>query len=79
MLADYRNQRSLILFKRANNLRTPVYNLNGAKLGLKVEDYNLPFYGLIDSSGKIVNLFIPDKSRPELSQHYLTSVLPYLK
>jgi len=78
LLADYRTQRSLILFKRANNLKNPIYNLNGSKLGIKVEDYNLPFYGLINSSGRINNIFIPDKARPILSKKYLEAISNFL-
>jgi len=70
LLANYRLSRDLIVFKRMNNLRVDVYNTNNQKLGLKVEEYNLPYYFIANNEGETKQVFIPEKERPNLSAKY---------
>lgn len=78
LLGNYRLSRDLIVFKRLNNLKMDIYNTNNQKLGLKVEEYNLPFYFLAKNEDESKHVFIPEKERPSLSEKYYEVILGVL-
>lgn len=48
-----------------------ILSLLDSKLGLPIEDENIPFLFLLDKNGKIKMTFIPDKSMPKYTDKYL--------
>lgn len=74
LIAKYRLSRDLIVFKRRNNLRMDIYNTKNQKLGLKIEEYNLPFYFIANNEGETKQVFIPEKERPNLSTKYYEAI-----
>ena len=79
LLANYRNERALIIFKRMNNLQNEIYNLNFEQLGLPIENYNLPYYFIANNSGITEHVFIPEKERSDLSAKYYEAMIPLLR
>ncbi|MDR9418794.1 hypothetical protein [Gracilimonas sp.] len=75
LLANYRNERALTIFKRMNGLKNKIYNLDSSTLGLPIENYNLPFYFIANESGIAKHVFVPEKERADLSRKYYQSMI----
>ena len=73
-MANYRRHQDLILFKRINQLKMPVYNKGGKLLGLPIENSDKVFMFTTDNDLKTDNFFIPDVSIPKLSEEYYSVV-----
>ena len=75
ILSSYTNERDLYLFKRINRISDYiVYNIEEGVLKLPVENLNIPYYFVLDSNYRAINLFVPDKNFPERSVKYLNSI-----
>lgn len=70
ILATYKNQRDLYLFKRLHNLNIEIYNKHEQTLGLGEEEMTVPVLFITDQSLKSNYVFVPDKTIPELSKGY---------
>ncbi len=69
LISDYENKRHLYVFKRINQIHTPIYRILDT---FKFESANeaAPFYFYYDGQ-QIKNIFIPNKTTPELTISYL--------
>ncbi len=47
---------------------------NVQNLNIPAEKYNYPYYFILDKSLEIYNIFMPDKSMPEITISYLKSI-----
>lgn len=70
VLARYRNPNDLDLFKRLNDFELKIYNKEDRTLGLPVEQHDIPYMFLADSTFKAQFVFIPDENLPTLSEDY---------
>jgi hypothetical protein len=68
ILASYKNNSSLWRFKRINNIRLNLYNIDN--LGFSLERENIPFYFIIDNTFNVKMIFIPIKEKPYLTEKY---------
>jgi len=77
--STYNSTRDLFLFKRINQLQDfKIYNLKEEKLNIPIDSLNIPYVFLIDSSGNIVMLNIPEKTKPEFSEQFYNVVISRL-
>lgn len=73
ILADYANINNLILFKRLNSIEIPVYRLS-KKMNLKLEEKDVPYFFVIDSSFTARDFFIPIKEIDGYTDNYLNII-----
>lgn|GEM_PF-995668 len=71
ILAYYSNPRELYAFMRVNQIKCKVYNIESKSLGLMIDNENIPYLFLLDSSFKTNFMFIPDKKYTKLTEAYL--------
>lgn len=72
ILAHYDSFRNLSLFKRTNQVSTKVFNIKDIKL--PIEEYNIPYYFVVNKDLHISDVMIPTKYLPERTQSYLEFV-----
>jgi len=74
--STYNSTRDLFLFKRINQLHNfRIYNLKEEQLNIPIDRLNIPYVFLIDSSGNIIMLNIPEKTKPEFSEQFYNVVI----
>lgn len=73
--ASYTNSRELLLFKRMNQVKVPIFNLGTSGLGIKAEEANSPIFFVLSNDLKINNVFLPLEYDPDLTNSYLDQVL----
>ncbi len=78
ILASYKNLRYLKLFKQQLKIDIDIYNIV-EPIGFPIDFGDLPFFYVINSSNKIMNLFIPEKSLPNLSKQYYNILIDEFK
>jgi hypothetical protein len=72
-LGSYENNKSLHILKKQINLQNMnVYNI--PYLDIPVENESHPCYFILDNTLTISNLFVPDKSVPDLTNSYLKTI-----
>ncbi|WP_281299296.1 hypothetical protein [Flavobacterium limnophilum] len=75
IITHYENLRRLIIdYKNLQKLgldKVTVYMLPSNKLGIPMEENNIPYYFHIDPKLTISNVFIPMREEPRLSEYYL--------
>ncbi|NQU81976.1 MAG: hypothetical protein HQ543_10690 [Bacteroidetes bacterium] len=77
--STYHSTRDLFLFKRINKLQNfKIYNLKEEQLNIPVDRLNIPYVLLVDSSGNIVMINIPEKTKPEFSEQFYNVVISRL-
>lgn len=77
--STYNSTRDLFLFKRINQLQNfKIYNLKEEKLNIPIDSLNIPYVFLVDSSGNVVMLHIPEKTKPEFSEQFYNVVISRL-
>lgn len=79
ILASYSRFRSLALFKRLNQLKMDVYNINEEALGIPLERSGIPFMFLLDKEYKTKFVFVPEKTMPQLTENYFHLMKEQLK
>jgi len=52
-----------------------IYNLKEEQLNIPIDRLNIPYVFLIDSSGNIIMLNIPEKTKPEFSEQFYNVVI----
>lgn len=52
----------------------PVMSFVGGKMNIPIENYNVPFFFVLDGDGKLDMLFVPEKAFPEVTEAYLKIV-----
>lgn len=70
ILADYDNIKNLILFKRLNSIKLPVYKLS-EKLNIELEKQNVPYFFVLDTNFVAKDFFIPIKEIENYTDNYL--------
>lgn len=68
-LTSYKNKRDLSIFKRINQIKFPVYNVNST--GLAIEELNEPFFFVINEHLKAECVFVPIKEDSLHLKRYL--------
>ena len=77
--STYNSTRDLFLFKRINQLQNyRIYNLKEEQLNIPIDRLNIPYVFLIDSSGNIVMLNIPEETKPEFSEQFYNVIISRL-
>lgn len=74
IIADYKNEEDLFLFKRLHQIGIPIYNSRQNSLKLPIEALNTPYLFVTDSTLIIRSLFIPNKEYPEFSKVYYSNI-----
>lgn len=74
VVAAYKKDKLLKLFKKTNHINTPVYRIISGNLGLPIEQKDIPFLFIMDNDRTSKLLFIPEKSYPTLTDEYLKTV-----
>lgn len=75
ILSSYTNNRDLLLFKRMNQIKLPVYNIKDADLGIPAEGANSPIFFVLSKNLKISNVFLPLEYDPDLTQQYHEKII----
>jgi hypothetical protein len=69
LLANYKNNNDLSVFKRLNQLRDmKIYQVDS--LNISIEEFNLPYVFVVDKNMSVQLLFIPDKELSDLDTEY---------
>lgn len=74
IFAKYHNPRDLTVFKRLNEISFDAYNVDIDELNLPSAKLDKPFIIVSDSSLMVSEVFIPNKSYPELHKEYFRSL-----
>lgn len=74
ILCSYRNERDFIVFKKMNFIKFLIFKIDAAAFDWPVENHPSPYYFVLHPDMSVSNVFIPEKSRPELTELYLTGV-----
>ncbi|GHV27867.1 hypothetical protein FACS1894176_10120 [Bacteroidia bacterium] len=73
-IGSYQDNRNLHIQKKHLGLQgMNVYNI--PQLNLPIEESVVPYYFLLDKTLKVSNVFVPEKSTPELTNIYLDLVI----
>jgi len=75
ILASYKSQRDLSIFKRINKLDFPVYKIAKSGLKIPIEQYSIPYVFIADKTLHVKNLHILNKDIEEMSEIFL-SIIP---
>jgi len=71
-ISRFSSARNLLVFKNVNDFQGNFYMIESTtELNGAMDSNNLPYLFILDSSGKIHDLFVPDKSIPNLTKSYL--------
>ncbi len=68
IFGSYSKLDDLNRFKRINNIHLEIYNLKN--IGLSIDDENIPYYFVLDSSLVVKDLFIPKDEYPDLTKSF---------
>lgn len=71
-IASYLNDRDLHVFKRVNEIRTPIYNTES--LPIPLEEENLPYCFVLNEDHSVTHLFIPRKEMLDQTEEYFTMI-----
>jgi hypothetical protein len=74
VLCSYLVERDFLIFKRVNQIKYPIYRIESDAFDWTVESYNIPYYFVLHPDMKISNVYIPNKSFPEMNGAYLESI-----
>ena len=72
---SYTNTRELLLFKRMNQIKLPIYNLGSEGLGLSTDKVQSPVFFVLSKDLKTQNIFVPLEFDPELTMSYLDKIM----
>ncbi len=73
ILASYSNIRHIRYLKRINKIKWQIYNLD-EPIRINAEEYNYPYFLLINKNYEVVHTFFPEKELPEYTKHFLDGV-----
>lgn len=75
ILASYHSKRDMLIWKRVNNIKYPIYQIPDNKTGLNVDAENVPyFFILLPESNTVHHLFLPLKENMKRTREYLTGM-----
>jgi len=74
ILCTYSTERDLIVFKKINQIRFPIYLVSSGTFSWVIEEYNNPYFFVLHSDLKISNIYVPNKSFPDRNLQYLEGV-----
>jgi len=70
IISSYTNNRDLLLFKRMNQIKLPVYNIKDANLGISAEGADSPIFFVLSNNLRVSNVFLPLEYDPILTEEY---------
>lgn len=79
VIASIIGTRNRIVFKRVHNLNFPFYYIDEKSLQLNAEKGITPYFFMLDSSLTSDLVFVPDKTKTELTDFYLKKVISVLE
>jgi hypothetical protein len=74
ILCSYQVKNYFTKFIGMNQIVLPIYRIPQDAMDWMLEDYNVPYYFVLHSDLKATDIFIPNKSFPELSKQYLERI-----
>jgi hypothetical protein len=74
LLSSFGNLKDMLIFKNENNISSNNF-FNTNSLGLQLENFNTPFFFMIDGTLNINKVFVPQDGLPELDEMYLEIIV----
>ncbi len=72
IFASYQNKRDLMVWKRVNHIKYPVFQIPSQTLGLGIENKDQPYlFALLPENLNVNHLFIPMKENTQRTDQYL--------
>lgn len=74
VLCSYFNHRDYVVFKKMNKIKFSIYRVAHDAFNWEMEYYSAPYFFLLHPDLSISNIYMPDKSFPDLSRKYLNNI-----
>ena len=75
VLASYKNQQDLAIFKRVSKIEFEIFNTGENTVGLPIEKENTPFMFITNGTLIAQSVFLPEKTMPELTEMYFMTII----
>jgi hypothetical protein len=77
ILCAFELEDSFKIFLTINQVHVPIYRVKQEALKLQLDDYGYPYYFLLNPELIVSDIYIPNKSSPELNKIYLEKIKKY--
>jgi peroxiredoxin len=74
LLCSYTNDKDLFTFKRMNKIHYPTYRIASEAFNWLAEEYNMPYFFVLEPDMTISDIFMPNRNFPEITRSYLESI-----
>jgi peroxiredoxin len=78
IVCSYKAEKDFLIFRKINRIKFDIYRIPHDSFGWTMEDYNTPYYFVLHPDMKISNIYVPNKSYPEMNKAYLESIKRFL-
>lgn len=73
ILVDSATDNEFFFFVENYNINLQVFNIKGNPLSLPVDTLHLPYFLLVDSTLRSIDVFVPNESSPQRTDHFLNN------
>lgn len=78
VLSSQHGKRDLLIFKRKNNIKFPIYLIPEKSFDWIVEEHSVPYFFVLHHDMKISHIYVPNNDYTDLNKLYLEEVKRFL-